>query len=859
MAGAERERWREVQDLFHRALELEPARREAFLERQCAHDPALHAEVSGLLADALPEESRALGAHSPEDLSGQRFGDYELVRIVGQGSMGTIYEARQRWVERSVALKILRQREDVLSAGATAEGYERMARRFLSEAEVLGLLDHPGIVPIHTLERAGERTYFTMRLVRGDDFRDLIARVHARADGWGWHRALGVVLRVCETMAFAHARGVLHRDLKPSHVMVGAFGEVYVVDWGLARLPTRPDERDLRLQLERGDERGPTATRAPAPLSTVEGDVIGTPAYMPPEQARGELGRLDERADVYAVGALLHHLLVGHPPYLAEGERVTGRVVLERVLAGPPGRILALAPAVPPALAAIAEKAMRRVPEERYASMEALAEDLHAFLENRVVAAHRTGAWVEAVKWLQRNRLVAGAAGLVVLSAAAFGVGVLRLQREKARTLAAAVEETARERDRAREQAALARAATAFLEDLFRGLDPVAAQGEPVTLRAALERAAARLEGEARPAEPLVEAAVRLTLGGAYHQLGHLEEAEPLVARALELRRAHLAGADPERLRAEVQYGALLRDLARFGEAETVLAGALSELRRAQGPAARETRRAQVLLAEVRLDSERFDEAEALAAELLAALEGEPPGEELVAALEVLGTVHYRRDELERAEALFRRQLELDRALFGEDHSNTLVATSNLAAVLDALGRHGEALELGLASLARFRRVFGPTHVNTLSALANTGIQLFNLGRRDEGLAQLGEALELEAQALGADHPRVALARYNLAECLRRSLRCAEAVPLYEELVEWQRPRLDPDHADLRRSLHGLADCLMGTEEWGRAADVLGKLVELERRNPEGALSDAALTEKQLRLCEAKLGLGSDH
>ena len=623
--GEQRRRWQQVQDLFHRARELEPARRRVFLEQQCGADERLLAEVCELLADDLSDsaqDARAspAGGGRREDLSGRQLGPYHLERIIGEGSMGVIYLARQRYVERSVALKILRQRRDVLQEGGSAEAYERMTQRFLAEAEVLGLLDHPGIVPIHALERDGERSYFTMRLVRGDDFRAIIARVHARAEGWGLHRALGIVLRVCETMAFAHDRGVLHRDLKPSHVMVGAFGEVYIVDWGLAKLPGRPEARDLRLREEASEVRGAESTHTPAPLRTVEGDVIGTPAYMPPEQARGELGKLGVRSDVYALGALLYHLFVGRAPYLTEGGQPSARAVLERVVHGPPAAVLALAPAVPPALAAICEKAMRREIELRYSGMEALAADLRAFLENRVVAAHRTGALVELTKWLQRNRLLAGAVVLVLLLGAGWGASVLRIQRDRTRALDRAVQETTRERDRAREQAAIASATTAFLDDMFRSLHPLEARGETVTVRAALDRAGARLEG-AFPELPLVEASIRSTLGAAYHQLGHLEQAEPHLARAQRTRRELLGEDDPATLEAQEEYGVLLGDLARFDEGEALLRRALELRRAASGPDAPGTLRATGRLARLLFERQGLEEAHALALGLLAALE----------------------------------------------------------------------------------------------------------------------------------------------------------------------------------------------------------------------------------------------
>ena len=262
-----------------------------------------------------------------------------------------------------------------------------------------------------------------MRLVRGHDLRRIFALVKDGDDAWSQTRALGVLLKVCETLAYAHAKGVIHRDLKPANVMVGRFGEVYVMDWGLARVLGRDDARAVELSetpeslsavwTERHDER----SNPDASLATLDGSVLGTPSYMPPEQALGQVDGLDRRADVYAVGAMLYELLVGRAPYQPGGGALGARTVLLAVVAGPPEPVASLAPHSPPELVAICEKAMQRDREDRYVDTLAMAEDLRAYLENRVVRAHRTGAAIEFRKWVERNQGTAwaAAAGLAAL------------------------------------------------------------------------------------------------------------------------------------------------------------------------------------------------------------------------------------------------------------------------------------------------------------------------------------------------------------------------------------------------------------------------------------------------------------
>jgi len=341
---------------------------------------------------------------------------------IARGGMGAVYKVWDAELRRSLAMK-------VLARGQGPRLEARALSRFLEEAQITGQLEHPGIVPVHELGLDGDgRVFFTMPLVRGDDLKAIIERVHAGDAKWTLPRALGVVVRVCEAMGYAHARGVIHRDLKPSNVMVGAFGETYVMDWGLARVlsrggsmqpghPAKPAaSTDLRTV------RSDAAASDSSPLVTMDGDVVGTPIYMPPEQAHGWIDEMGPASDVYSIGAILYHLLGGVQPYSTPGEKGTADQVLKAVKSRPPRALHALgppsptSPAVAPELAAICEKAMAREPARRYATTMELAEDLRAFLEGRVVRAYEAGAWAELKKWTRRNRRFASAAATALVA-----------------------------------------------------------------------------------------------------------------------------------------------------------------------------------------------------------------------------------------------------------------------------------------------------------------------------------------------------------------------------------------------------------------------------------------------------------
>jgi len=352
---------------------------------------------------------KRLEAHAPSNFR------YRLIGEVGRGGMGAVLRVWDEDLRRTLAMKVVLGKEDAATTGDTPPVDSRTLGRFLEEAQVTGQLDHPGIVPVHELGLdSGGRVYFTMKLVKGEDLRRIYEHVLIGKDGWNQTRALGVLLKACEALSYAHDKGVIHRDLKPANVMVGKYGEVYVMDWGLARVRGKKDRHDLRIQpeprtsasvrTERREEREETPD---SPIVTMDGDVVGTPAYMPPEQARGETAALGPQSDVYAVGAMLYHLLAGQMPFVPRHAKASARTVLMRVLEGPPLPVHTLAPDAPVELIAICEKAMAREPALRYPDTRALAEDLRAFLEHRVVSAHEAGTWAETRKWVQRNRALA--------------------------------------------------------------------------------------------------------------------------------------------------------------------------------------------------------------------------------------------------------------------------------------------------------------------------------------------------------------------------------------------------------------------------------------------------------------------
>ncbi|MFW5829970.1 MAG: protein kinase domain-containing protein [Planctomycetota bacterium] len=347
---------------------------------------------------------------------------------LGQGGMGDVVRCLDLDLRRSVAMKVLRRMDSPA----------RYAR-FLEEAQVTGQLEHPNIVPVHDIGLTADgRPFFTMKLVKGKALDRILDEALAEpdriAEEYPLPRLIGALIGVCNAIAYAHEHGVVHRDLKPGNIMLGGFGEVLVMDWGLAKLgkakpgqpPVQSVREDLirRARLKHGpsdkvlidlDADADAADIADGTL-TQDGSVLGTPVYMPPEQARGDLEAIDERTDIYSLGAILYEILTLQPP--VDGE--TAQMVLARVRAGriePPSR---RAPdrVIPRELEAVAMQALAKDPRQRYQRVTDLRQDLERYLTGHAVSAKDDSLWESLVKLVKRNRTaaVATAAGLVALT-----------------------------------------------------------------------------------------------------------------------------------------------------------------------------------------------------------------------------------------------------------------------------------------------------------------------------------------------------------------------------------------------------------------------------------------------------------
>jgi serine/threonine protein kinase/WD40 repeat protein len=349
-----------------------------------------------------PEQ--AVQPPAPEEQSPiplERDGQYSRLGEIGRGGQSVVLRALDRFIGREVALKELLPRTE---KGPTPSS-SPIGARFLREVRLTAQLDHPGIVAVHELAQRPDGTLFcAQKLIRGETLKVHLAQCKSLRQRLA---LLPHLIDACQAVAYAHSRGVIHRDLKPSNIMVGPFGETVVVDWGLAKERGETKEHDSPLTPDSGPELG----------LTVAGVALGTPSYMSREQARGALGEIDERSDVFSLGAILYELLCGRPPF----DGVSNEEIIEKVIAGPVLPVKAACPEVPPELAAVAERALQHAPDDRYQSAEALAKDLLAYRAGDRVRAYEYGSWELVKKFVGHHRSlsIASAVALLILAGSA--------------------------------------------------------------------------------------------------------------------------------------------------------------------------------------------------------------------------------------------------------------------------------------------------------------------------------------------------------------------------------------------------------------------------------------------------------
>jgi tetratricopeptide (TPR) repeat protein len=841
----------------------------------------------------------------------------QILGEVGRGGMGAVQRVWDEDLQRPLAMKVMLERATEPASGRDATASLALAR-FLAEAQVTGQLDHPGVVPVHQLGVTAEgQVFFTMRLVEGWDLEQVFRWVRAGKDGWSRTRVLGILLKACEAVSYAHSKGVIHRDLKPANVMVGRFGETYVMDWGLARVPGDEELHDLSPPDSASRQSWPEwATRA--------GSVLGTPAYMSPEQALGRVQELGPRSDVYALGAMVYDLLAGHPPYLEPGAKLDGRQVLQRVRGGSPTPLDSFA-GIPAELAAIGSKAMARHAEDRYADTQAMAEDLRAFLESRVVRAYETGALAEFRKWVARNRLTAASFALVllVMFLGLAGIGVVQVRARREVEVAHAA--TAQQRDRADARAESLSQLVALLTQAFEqenpfllrlDAEPGGRQGESVTVKEVMDQTAANLEDQLGE-DPAIRAHFRVVIGEVYSGLGLFQEAEALLREALDFLVSSQGPDGREALDASLRLGTVLQHLGKFEAAESYLQSALEQWQLQFGEVSSTAgiwnRLGMLYVAQSRLEaaeqafsrawqidqktgyqfrvgllnnlatvafrSGRLDAAEEYYRQSLESAAGAASDHPSLLRVQTnLAHLYFEQRRFEEAEPVFARTLRILRDKLGAEHPETLQACLNLSNVHQARGEERKALALLEEIHERLRDQFGEEHPRTLACKSNLGLFYLRTSDYPKAKEVLTSALERSRRALPRRDPVTMAMLYHLAQVHRHQGNLAVAEQLLQEAVEVQLEEEIADFVRFAEEAFMLADLRRLAGRVQQAEDLVQQVVDLslERLGEEHPTTIEALhrlgnlfwvqgrdSEAEMQFSEAlelsEAGLGRQH
>ena len=855
-------RWRQIEALLDAASGVAPEALDAFLDARCrteagAPDPALREEVRRLLA--LDDEADgffgglrdatlggdgaaggiradgALGSPALDDLVGGTVGRYRVEARVGTGGMGAVYRARRAdgTYERPVALKVVRP-------GLAAD----VGPRFDRERALLGSLDHPHVARLLDAGALPDgRPWLAMEFVEGEPI-----TAYADARGLGVEDRIHLLLQVCDAVAYAHRQLVVHRDLKPSNILVSppAAPEASGADDTAATTASTTGGRPRAVLLDFGIA---TLIREDGGAATQTGRALLTPAYAAPEQVRGE--PVSTASDVYALGALLYELLCGARAVQTEGRpaHAIAQAVLDETPPPPSAAVTNGAAArrglgvgvlrrrLRGDLDRVVMKALRKEPDRRYPTAEALARDLRRHLEGRTVEARPATLGYRLAVFARRNR-AAMAAGMVAAFAVVGGLGVSLWQAREAQ----------RESARATRQAERAAEVSAFLTDLLADFDPSRSSGGQISADSVLARAASRVRG-GLSAHPDVRAELLGSLGQIYQSYARFDEADSLFTEAFETRRGHFGPDHPA-------VATSLRDLAwlayvrgDYDRAEVLYEDAL-HIHRASGGSVLDVAADLEGLGLVRRI--RGDHAGALdyLREALELRESElPPDDDRVMAnLNTLAYVLYNLQRYAEAEPIYQRVLALRRRTLGV-HVQTAQALNDYAALLLADGRAEESIALHREALAIRRRLLGDTHPHVAQSLSQVGWALQSEGRYVEAEGLYREALEARVEHFGEAHVSVANSLLLLGEVCALQGQVAEGLALIARGVDTMEQTLGPAAQSVQLAKLRYAERLVDAGRVGEARRVSDGIGDALRETlPEDSPARERVAELEGRL-----------
>ncbi len=813
----------ELADLFGAVLDLSADERQRVYRERRVPDHVVE-EIESLLEievhEVFSQDLGGVGLHLVEDRDpspdASRWGpgtvvdDYEIVRKLAHGGMGVVFEAKQISLGRRVALKVVRSSRFASDAEL---------RRFQVEAESIARLDHSGIVAVHEVGRRDGEHFYSMAFVDGGSLAEVETPVSAE-------RAAQLMRSVAEAVHYAHTRNIVHRDLKPGNVLLTADGEPRVSDFGLAR--DTSTESDL----------------------TVPGSIVGTPGFMPPEQAEGRTADVGPQADVYGLGAVLFYLLTGRPPFIGS----TIVETLHLVIHEPPVDPRRIQPGTPADLACIVMKCLEKRPEQRYGSARDVAEELLRFSRREPIQARPIGRIARISRWCQRSPVVAGLSatalvllvtGVVVSSKLAFDLSIANTELgDSLSRLERQAEDLEVARDEARDALADMESFSQFLvDDVISVARPTGVQkgrGRDTTVREALIEAT-RSVGERFVGRPKAEALARHDLGITLRTVGEYALAKEQLERALALRKQTLGPTAMLTLVTQNSLASAWFALNELGEAEALFEDVCTKMPADYGSWLWVLARRN--LASIYRHTDRESQAEEILVDLLAHHEA---GDTFRLHMS-LARVYRQTGDYERAHEHFDAAAARAIEMHGEDSLPHLEALSTRAAVLHMQGEEEEAARRLRALHPRFLAKFTLRHRQSISNAVRLGNALFALGRHEEVVELLEPVFPLTREIMASEE----WLHDDAYHALTGSLRSLHG---YDELVPLRRARL-PDMV----SQHGEAStdatsCRINlAQDLGRLGEHQQALEQLEAAFPH-CDTEAARSKDLDYFCRWELG-----
>tara|TARA_B100000029_G_scaffold25945_1_gene25493 strand:- start:4596 stop:7055 length:2460 start_codon:yes stop_codon:yes gene_type:complete len=774
-SGIDLTTWRELLSDWGRTGSL---RRQSAIDAQGDRLAMLRAELAADAAERFVPPTGPLG-------------DFEIVREIGRGGMGIVYEAHQRSVDRRVALKLLPASEWL---------DPQRIERFGAEARAAAALHHTNIVPVFSQGHEQGVHFLAMQFIDGislDQLDDRAARYTLGSRSTVEQAIADIGRQAADALDYAHRQGVIHRDVKPGNLLLDRHGTIWLSDFGLAR---SREAEDL----------------------TATGAILGTHRYMAPECFRGEA---DARSDVYSLGATLFEL-VAHEPAFGSDDSPWDRQ---------PRPLHSLVPGISRDLQTIIARAMDPDPDCRYQSAAALAKDLENFLAGEPIVARRIGWCGRTLRWCHKNPALASMTSLAILLLMTLTAGSIaaashfRHQAMESRELARSREAArwARQVGFDREQTAKAEATslkqqserdsqraealTRFLvSEVIRDLRPDRRLGRPLSARSILDHAAGRVETVFAD-QPATAASIQMSLGESYDALGlHLQAIDQL-QRAVKNRHATL------------------------------------------GPQHRETLAATSLLATALTHQGRLAQALELHQQAYDGLRDDctAPDCHVLMARHNLGLCLLKMCRFEQALEHYEKVVADRIRIDGPDHVRTLKAMNNLMLCLKGLRRIEEALPLSENTLAARKRTLGNTHPDTLSAMHNHAQMLGLMKRYSEAQTLYTQTLEIKRRTLGAEHPFTLNTRHNLANILLRLGKAREAEAINRDVLTIRRRVIGPHHPSTLKTQANLGRTLIRQRRLDEAETELQAAWTAQVAHRGESHSDTLATKRTLDHCLA--------